>query len=113
RQPAAGIFLEGMRGLFLMSKDTNSLNGTERSISDLENISASIDTAIPTGPVAPRPAEVCVESSKVAKSTSRPLKRHGGKRYLADWIISKMPPRAENTNAPAAHDSGWMYYVEP
>src|SRR3989442_13548499 len=44
---------------------------------------------------------------------SSPLKRHGGKSYLAEWIISLMPPRALNTNAPAESDNGWLHYVEP
>lgn len=43
----------------------------------------------------------------------QPLKWHGGKSYLADWIISLMPPRCKNPNAPAADDPGWLHYVEP
>ncbi len=31
-----------------------------------------------------------------------PLKWHGGKQYLAKWIISHMPPRTD-----------WLHYVEP
>ena len=50
---------------------------------------------------------------RIGKSTSRPIKRHGGKRYSADWIISLMPPRVKNPNAPAADDPGWLHYVEP
>jgi len=49
----------------------------------------------------------------LTKSTSRPLKRHGGKRYSADWIISLMPPRVKDPNAPASDDAGWLHYVEP
>lgn len=41
-----------------------------------------------------------------------PLKTHGGKKYLADWIISLMPPRAANPNDPAPTDTGWLHYVE-
>ncbi len=44
-----------------------------------------------------------------------PLKWHGGKSYLADWIISLMPPRCKNPNDPARDksDNGWLHYVEP
>lgn len=45
--------------------------------------------------------------------TRQSIKRHGGKSYLAEWIISQMPPRVRNPNAPAANDSGWCHYVEP
>lgn len=44
---------------------------------------------------------------------TQPLKWHGGKSYLADWIISLMPPRAKKPNAPDADDPGWLHYVEP
>ena len=44
---------------------------------------------------------------------SNPIKWHGGKSYLAPWIISLMPPRCKNPNAPAADDPGWLHYVEP
>lgn len=47
------------------------------------------------------------------RALTAPLKWHGGKAYLADWIISNMPPRAKNPNAPAADDPGWLHYVEP
>jgi DNA adenine methylase len=50
---------------------------------------------------------------RIARSTSRPLKWHGGKKDLANWIISRMPPRAKNANAPAKDDPGWVHYVEP
>lgn len=43
----------------------------------------------------------------------QPLKWHGGKCYLADWIISLMPPRCKKPNAPAPDDTGWLHYVEP
>lgn len=42
-----------------------------------------------------------------------PLKWHGGKAYLADWILSHAPPRVKNPNAPAADDPGYLHYVEP
>jgi DNA adenine methylase len=42
-----------------------------------------------------------------------PVKRHGGKSYLAERIIALMPPRAQNPNAPATEDLGWVHYVEP
>lgn len=42
-----------------------------------------------------------------------PLKWHGGKVDLANWIVSLMPPRCKNSNAPAADDHGWLHYVEP
>lgn len=41
------------------------------------------------------------------------IKRHGGKAYLARWVVSLMPSRAKNPNAPAADDPGWLHYVEP
>lgn len=44
---------------------------------------------------------------------TQPLKRHGGKRYLADKIIALFPPRVKNPNAPAANDPGYIHYVEP
>lgn len=43
----------------------------------------------------------------------QPIKRHGGKSYLAGRIIDLMPPRCKNPNAPAADDPGWVHYVEP
>ena len=54
-----------------------------------------------------------VKRARIAKATSRPIKRHGGKSYLADWIIPLMPPRVRNPNKPASNDSGWLHYVEP
>lgn len=42
-----------------------------------------------------------------------PLKWHGGKTDLAKWIVSLMPPRCKNPNAPAPDDVGWLHYVEP
>lgn len=47
------------------------------------------------------------------KELTQPLKWHGGKSYLADWIISLMPPRCKKPNAPEADDPGWLHYVEP
>lgn len=44
---------------------------------------------------------------------SQPLKWHGGKSYQAKHIISHMPPRCKNPNAPAPGDAGWLHYVEP
>lgn len=41
------------------------------------------------------------------------LKWHGGKAYLADWIIGHFPARCKNPNSPAPDDSGWLHYVEP
>jgi DNA adenine methylase len=52
-------------------------------------------------------------ASCIAKSTSRPIKWHGGKQPIAPWIISLMPPRAKRPSAPAADDPGWLHYVEP
>lgn len=46
-------------------------------------------------------------------STSNAIKWHGGKSYLADWIISLMPPRCKTPNAPKPDDRGWLHYVEP
>ena len=42
-----------------------------------------------------------------------PLKWHGGKKDLASWIISLMPPRCQNPNKPVDDDPGWLHYVEP
>lgn len=42
-----------------------------------------------------------------------PGKIHGGKSYLASWIISLMPPRCQNPNKPDPKDKGWLHYVEP
>lgn len=44
---------------------------------------------------------------------ANPLKWHGGKHYLSEWIISLMPPRVRNPNAPDDDDPGWVHYVEP
>ncbi len=46
------------------------------------------------------------------KKITKPIKVHGGKEYLADWIISLMPPRCENPNAPDPKDKGWLHFVE-
>jgi DNA adenine methylase len=51
--------------------------------------------------------------TKANGKLSSPLKSHGGKHDLADWIISLMPPRVRNPNAPASGDLGWCHYVEP
>ena len=50
---------------------------------------------------------------KLVMALTQPLKWHGGKAYLADWIIGQMPPRVKNPNAPAPDDPGWLHYVEP
>lgn len=42
-----------------------------------------------------------------------PLKWHGGKVDLANWIVSLMTPRCKNPNNPAPDDTGWLHYVEP
>jgi DNA adenine methylase len=44
---------------------------------------------------------------------SQPIKRHGGKSYLAKMIVSLMPPRCTYPNGPAPDDGGWLHYVEP
>lgn len=44
---------------------------------------------------------------------TNPLKWHGGKADLADWIIGLMPPRCTKPNAPKPDDAGWLHYVEP
>jgi DNA polymerase-1 len=50
---------------------------------------------------------------RLPSGVSRPIKRHGGKSYLAKKIIALMPPRAQNPNAPAKDDPGWVHFVEP
>ncbi|MBS0263213.1 MAG: DNA adenine methylase [Planctomycetes bacterium] len=42
-----------------------------------------------------------------------PIKRHGGKTYLAEKLLELMPPRAKNSNRPDPEDPGWVHYVEP
>lgn len=49
----------------------------------------------------------------MANATSNPLKWHGGKQYLASWIIDHMPRRCTHPNAPREDDGGWLHYVEP
>jgi len=44
---------------------------------------------------------------------SAPLKWHGGKSYLAKWIVSLMPERCRTPNSPSKGDKGWVAYVEP
>jgi DNA adenine methylase len=44
---------------------------------------------------------------------SPPLKWHGGKHYLAEKIVAKMPARCNNPNNPDINDSGWLHYCEP
>ena len=48
----------------------------------------------------------------MATAIDQPLKWHGGKHYLAKWIISLMPPRCKNPNKPDPADPGWLHYVE-
>jgi DNA adenine methylase len=43
---------------------------------------------------------------------TQPIKWHGGKSYLANWIISLMPARCKKPNAPSPDDPGWLHYVE-
>src|SRR4051812_39480727 len=59
------------------------------------------------------PTPVGVPVCQVKKNSTRPIKRYGGKDYLAQWIISLMPARAKNTNKVAPEDPGWLHYVEP
>ncbi len=47
------------------------------------------------------------------QSVDPPLKWHGGKSYLSDWIVGLMPPRCKNPNNPDAEDTGFLHYVEP
>lgn len=47
------------------------------------------------------------------KKLTQPIKIHGGKHDLANWIISLMPPRCKNPNKPDPKDKGWLAYVEP
>jgi DNA adenine methylase len=47
------------------------------------------------------------------KRPEQPIKRHGGKSYLAKQIVAQMPPRVKNPNAPRPDDPGWLHYVEP
>jgi DNA adenine methylase len=42
-----------------------------------------------------------------------PLKWHGGKHYLAEKIVARMPPRCNNPNKPDINDLGWLHYCEP
>jgi DNA adenine methylase len=44
---------------------------------------------------------------------SPPLKWHGGKHYLAEKIVAKMPARCRHPNDPDINDSGWLHYCEP
>jgi DNA adenine methylase len=46
-------------------------------------------------------------------SCSQPIKRHGGKAYLAQQIVAMFPSRCLNPNAPDPADSGYLHYVEP
>lgn len=49
----------------------------------------------------------------MSKTLTKPIKWHGGKDYLADWIISHFPARCKNPNNPSPDDPGWLHYVEP
>ncbi len=44
---------------------------------------------------------------------SPPLKWHGGKHYLAEKIVAKMPARCMQPNDPDTNDPGWLHYCEP
>jgi DNA adenine methylase len=57
--------------------------------------------------------DAAVRGPQELNGVSQPIKRHGGKSYLAQRLIALMPPRARNPNAPAADDPGWTHYVEP
>jgi DNA adenine methylase len=43
----------------------------------------------------------------------QPLKWHGGKAYLAKWIVSLMPKRCACPNTPSPSDSGYLHFCEP
>lgn len=51
--------------------------------------------------------------ANTATRVSPPLKWHGGKHYLAEKIIAKMPARCKTPNDPDVHDLGWLHYCEP
>jgi len=51
--------------------------------------------------------------ASASKRVAPPLKWHGGKHYLAEKIVAKMPERCANPNNPDANDSGWLHYCEP
>jgi DNA adenine methylase len=51
--------------------------------------------------------------ASASNRVSPPLKWHGGKHYLAEKIVAKMPARCNNPNHPDIDDSGWLHYCEP
>jgi len=51
--------------------------------------------------------------ASASNRVSPPLKWHGGKHYLAEKIVAKMPARCNNPNDPDIKDSGWLHYCEP
>src|SRR5262245_33969309 len=63
--------------------------------------------------IVPRSTSNGKQAPRPTAAVSQPIKRHGGKSYLAKQIIALMPPRAQNPNAPSADDDGWLHYVEP
>lgn len=50
---------------------------------------------------------------KRSSKLTQPIKWPGGKKYLADKIISLFPPRCKKPNNPDPNDKGWLHYVEP
>lgn len=54
-----------------------------------------------------------VQTARRKPRVYTPLKTHGGKTYLAKWILSHFPPRCKNPNKPDTDDKGWLHYVEP
>ena len=51
--------------------------------------------------------------ASASNRVSPPLKWHGGKHYLAEKIVAKMPARCNNPNDPDTSDLGWLHYCEP
>jgi DNA adenine methylase len=77
-------------------------------------------SSIPTGVLPLRPGNSGVRDTNLAALPKKmgslmpsPIKIHGGKSYLADWIVSLMPPRCKNPNDPDPNDPGYLHYVEP
>lgn len=51
--------------------------------------------------------------ASVPNRVSPPLKWHGGKHYLAEKFVAKMPARCKHPNDPDTSDPGWLHYCEP